>query len=151
MGATDVEDTLDQALALTGIENVAVRHRPRLLSDNGPAYISKQLREYLEEHGMTHTRGRPYHPQTQGKIERWHRTMKAVVKLENYYFPWQLEQAIREFVAYYNNERPHESLDNVAPADVYYGRAAEVISEREEIKRKTMKRRKKEWRAAIAA
>jgi hypothetical protein len=77
--------------------------------------------------------------------------MKAVVKLENYYFPWQLEHAIRDFVAYYNNERPHESLDNVAPADVYYGRAVEVISEREEIKRKTMKRRKKEWRAAIAA
>jgi len=151
MGATDVEDTLDQALALTGIESVAVRHRPRLLSDNGPAYISKQLREYLEERGMRHTRGRPYHPQTQGKIECWHRTMKAVVKLENYYFPWQLEHAIRDFVPYYNNERPHESLDNVAPADVYYGRAAEVISEREEIKRKTMKRRKKEWRAAIAA
>ena len=77
--------------------------------------------------------------------------MKAVVKLENYYFPWQLEKAIRDFVAYYNDERPHESLDNVAPADVYYGRAAEVLSEREEIKRKTMKRRKNEWRAAIAA
>ena len=151
MGATDVEETLDQAIALTGVQSVPVRHRPRLLSDNGPAYVSGQLRDYLAERGMGHTRGAPYHPQTQGKIERWHRTMKAVVKLQNYYFPWQLEEALRDFVAYYNNERPHESLDNVAPADVYYGRAVEVISEREEIKRKTMKRRKKEWRAAIAA
>ena len=82
-----------------------VRHRPRLLSDNGPAYVSKDLREYLAERGMMHTRGRPYHPQTQGKIERYLRSMKNVVKLEHYYFPWQLEQAIGDFVAYYNHER----------------------------------------------
>lgn len=84
MAATDVQNTLDQAIAETGIESVPVRHRPRLLSDNGPAYVSNQLREYLGERGMAHTRGAPYHPQTQGKIERYHRSMKAVVKLQNY-------------------------------------------------------------------
>jgi transposase InsO family protein len=71
MGATDVEQTLDQALdqalAVTGVQSVPVRHRPRLLSDNGPAYVSSQLRDYLSEQGMTHTRGAPYHPMTQGK------------------------------------------------------------------------------------
>ena len=151
MNASDVQSTLDDAIAVTGVDGVAVRHRPRLLSDNGPAYVSSQLREYLEERGMKHTRGAPYHPQTQGKIERWHRSMKAVVKLHNYDFPWQLEAALRDFVGYYNNERYHESLNNVTPADVYYGRDAKVLSERERIKRHTMELRKKEYRAARAA
>ncbi len=151
MGADDVMATLDEALERTGVESVKVRHRPRLLSDNGPAYLSKDLREYLAERGMTHTRGRPYHPQTQGKIERYHRSMKNVVKLEHYHFPWQLEQAIGDFVSYYNHERYHESLENVTPADVHYGRHREVLSERARIKRLTMQRRKREYRAAKAA
>jgi transposase InsO family protein len=151
MGAEDVMATLDAALERTGVESVKVRHRPRLLSDNGPAYVSKDLREYLAERGMTHTRGRPYHPQTQGKIERYHRSIKNVVKLEHYHFPWELETAIRDFVAYYNNERYHESLENVTPADVYHGRHREVLSERKRIKRLTMQRRKREYRAAKAA
>jgi putative transposase len=151
MGATDVKQTLDQALAITGVEQVRVKHRPRLLSDNGSAYVSSELREYLGERGMAHTRGRPYHPQTQGKIERYHRTMKNVVKLQHYYFPWELETALRDFVAYYNNERYHESLDNVTPADVYFGRQYEVLTERAKIKRVTMKKRKMEYLAARAA
>ena len=151
MGASDVTETLDEALAITGADQVKVRHRPRLLSDNGPAYVSGELREYLKGREMDHTRGRPYHPQTQGKIERYHRTMKNVVKLENYYFPWELEAALRDFVAYYNNERHHESLDNVTPADVYFGRQYAVLSERAKIKRLTMQKRKKEYLAEQAA
>jgi transposase InsO family protein len=151
MATTDVTETLDDALALTGVHSVRVRHRPRLLSDNGPAYVSKDLQNYLQEQGMTHTRGRPYHPQTQGKIERYHRSMKNVVKLRHYYFPWELEAAVRDFVAYYNHRRYHESLDNCTPADVYYGRHHEVLSERDKIKQLTLQRRKKEYRAATAA
>jgi hypothetical protein len=116
-----------------------------------PAYVSKDLRDYLAEQGMTHTRGRPYHPQTQGKIERYHRSMKSVVKLQHYYLPWELEAAVRDFVAYYNHRRYHESLDNCTPADVYYGRHHRVLSERDKIKQLTMQRRKKEYRAANAA
>ncbi len=151
MGAGDVIETLDQALAITGIDQVRVKHRPRLLSDNGPAYLSGELRDYLGERRMAHTRGAPYHPQTQGKIERYHRTMKNVVKLEHYYFPWELEVALRDFVAYYNNERYHEALDNVTPADVYFGRQYAVLSERAKIKRLTMQKRKKEYLAEKAA
>ena len=151
MGATDVTETLDEALAITGVDQVRGKHRPRLLSDNGSAYVSGELRDYLGKRRMDHTRGRPYHPQTQGKIERYHRTMKNVVKLENYYFPWELEAALRDFVAYYNNERYHESLDNVTPADAYFGRKYEVVSEREKIKKRTMRKRKKEYLAAMAA
>jgi putative transposase len=151
MAATDVKGTLDQALAVTGVDQIRMKHRPRLLSDNGPAYVSGELREYLGERRMTHTRGAPYHPQTQGKIERYHRTMKNVVKLQHYYFPWELEAALRDFVAYYNNERYHESLDNVTPADVYFGRRHAVLTERDKIKRLTMKRSKKEYLASQAA
>ena len=76
MSVSDVADTLDDALGFTGLDAVKVTHKPRLLSDNGPCYISGELANYLEENGMTYTRGRPFHPQTQGKIERWHCSMK---------------------------------------------------------------------------
>ena len=151
MGATDVTETLDEALAITGVDRVHVKHRPRLLSDNGSAYVSGELRDYLDERNMIHTRGRPYHPQTQGKVERYHRTMKNVVKLQHYYDPWELKAALRDFVAYYNNERYHESLDNVTPADVYFGRQYEIISERDRIKKRTMRKRRREYLAAKAA
>ena len=76
MAASDVQDTLKLALDASGLETANVVHRPRLLSDNGPSYISGDLAEYLADKGMKHTRGAPYHPQTQGKIERWHQTLK---------------------------------------------------------------------------
>ena len=143
MTATDVKETLDEAVNHTEIKQIQVRHRPRLLSDNGPCYLSHELKSYLEKQGMAHTRGAPYHPMTQGKIERYHRSMKNVVKLQNYYFPWELEKEITKFVDYYNNHRYHEALNNVTPADVYFGRYHEIITKREQIKRKTLKLRKR--------
>ena len=77
--------------------------------------------------------------------------MKNVVKLEHYYYPEELKTALRDFVSYYNNERYHESLDNVTPADVYFGRQYEIISERDRIKKRTMRKRKKAYLAAKAA
>ena len=142
MGANDVSDTLDDALRFTGLDSVKVNHKPRLLSDNGPCYVSGELAEYLEEQGMTHTRGRPYHPQTQGKIERWHRSMKNQILLDNYYFTSELEEQLQKFVSYYNHERYHESLNNLTPADVFYGRGEEIFDEREMIKQNTMALRK---------
>ena len=144
MSADDVKLTLDDAIEKTGVGQVVMKHRPRLLSDNRPCYLSKELKEYLAEQKMEHTRGAPYHPQTQGKIERYHRSMKNVVKLENYYYPWELEKAIQQFVDYYNHRRYHESLDNVTPADMFYGRYEEIMSRREFIKQQTLQRRKEE-------
>lgn len=144
MSADDAKLTLDDAIEQTGVAQVMVKHRPRLLSDNGPCYLSKELREYLDEQKIEHTRGAPYHPQTQGKIERYHRSMKNVVKLENYYYPWELEKAIRQFVDYYNHQRYHESLDNVTPADMFYGRYEEIMGRRQLIKQQTLQRRKEE-------
>ena len=144
MAASDVEETLKLALEKSGLEKVRVRHRPRLLSDNGPAYISKELKKFLKRKDIQHIRGAPYHPMTQGKIERWHRSLKNVVKLQNYYSPSQLAKAIEDFVEYYNNHRYHESLDNMTPASIFYGKAKGVLSEREKIKRETMTLRRQQ-------
>ena len=143
MAAKDVSDTLELALAASGLESVNVNHRPRLLSDNGPSYISTELKDWLNEHSIGHTRGRPYHPMTQGKIERWHRSMKNQVLLENYYLPGDLKTRIAEFVDYYNTERYHESLDNLTPEDVYTGRGQTVLNRRRKIKQETIERRRR--------
>ena len=144
MQATDVMTTLDLARAKAGVDQVHVVHRPRLLSDNGPCYVSQALGTYLTEHGLTHTRGAPYHPMTQGKIERYHRSMKNVVKLDVYHSPWELERAIGHFVEHYNHRRLHEALQNVTPADVYKGRQGAILDRRARIKRETLARRKRE-------
>lgn len=143
MEAGDVVELLEQTLKVTGVDQVAVRHRPRLLSDNGPSFKAKELSTYLQQHHMAEIHGKPYHPQTQGKIERYHRTMKNVVKLDNYYLPGQLEQAVGGFVNHYNHERFHEALDNLTPADVYFGRANAIRQAREQVKRETLKQRER--------
>lgn len=74
----------------------------------------------------------------QGKIERWHRSMKNVVKLDTNYCPWELEQSIACFVHYYNTERYHESLDNLRPTDVYHGCGRKILRRREEVKERTL-------------
>ena len=109
------------------------------------------LSDYLEEEGIGHTRGKPYHPMTQGKIERYHRSMKNLILLEHYYSPSELEDQVRVFVDYYNHYRYHEALNNVMPADVYYGRDLEVLERREQIKQKTMLSRRKHKRSLMLA
>ena len=142
MGADDVSATLDIALAASGCDSVTVLHKPRLLSDNGPCYIAGDLAKYLEKNGMDHVRGAPNHPQTQGKIERWHQTLKNRILLENYYLEGELEAAITAFVEHYNHRRYHESLGNLTPADVYFGRGPAILAEREEIKTQTIQNRR---------
>jgi len=142
MSALDVQETLQISLDKTGLEHVQVRHRPRLLSDNGPCYLSKDLKSFLDSKHMEHTRGAPYHPMTQGKIERYHRSMKNIVKLQNYYSPWELERELASFVEFYNHHRYHEALDNMTPADVFFGRQKEVLDKREKIKRRTLQQRR---------
>lgn len=144
MSARDVTELLDKAIAKTDVDRVTVRHRPRLLSDNGACFIAKDLQMYLAEKGLGHTRGKPYHPMTQGKIERYHRSLKNVVTLQNYYLPWELEQELKRFVLHYNHERVHESLQNLTPADVYSGRARTILTRRERIKRQTLKLRRQQ-------
>jgi putative transposase len=142
MQASDVTATLERALAASGLDQVTVVHRPRLLTDNGSSYIAGDLADWLERRGMAHIRGAPRHPQTQGKIERWHQTLKNRILLENYYPPGALEAQVGAFVEHYNHARAHESLDNLTPADVYFGRGEAILLERERIKRQTLSRRR---------
>ena len=150
MRAEDVTDTIELALTASGCDQAVLRHKPRLLSDNGSCYISGDLAEWLEGQKMKHIRSAPFHPQTQGKIERWHQTMKNRVLLENYYLPGDLERQIGAFVEYYNNQRYHESLNNVTPADVYFGRDKAILHEREKIKKQTIHQRRLQHRKQAA-
>ena len=150
MKAGDVTDTLELALEASGCAHATVVQRPRLLSDNGSSYVAADLAGYLEDKGMDHVRGTPHHPQTQGKIERWHQTMKNRVLLENYFLPGDLERQIAAFVDHYNNHRYHESLSNLTPADVYHGRGAQILKMREEIKQQTIRKRRLQHQSAAA-
>ena len=142
MKAGDVTDTLTLALKASGLEQATVALRPRLLSDNGSSYISGNLATWLDDRDIQHIRGAPYHPMTQGKIERWHQTLKNRILLENYYLPGDLEAQIEAFVDHYNNHRYHESLGNVTPADVYLGRHTAIIERRKKIKKLTIQKRR---------
>jgi putative transposase len=150
MCASDVTATLDQALAASGLDHITVVHRPRLLSDNGASYLADDLARWLEGKGMQHVRGAPYHPQTQGKIERWHQTLKNRILLDNYYLPGDLERQIGAFVDHYNRFRYHESIENVTPADVYFGRAKTILAERKRIKLATIANRRLQHRLQAA-
>jgi putative transposase len=150
MRASDVTDTLDLALAASGLDQVEVVHRPRLLTDDGASYIAGDLAEWLVDRGMPHIRGAPCHPQTQGKIERWHQTLKNRILLENHYLPGALEEQVGAFVEHYNHARAHESLSNLAPADVYFGRGEAILLERGRIKRQTLASRRLHHHAQAA-
>ena len=121
---------------------MTVVHRPRLLSDNGGSYVAEDLARWLDQQKMEHVRSAPYHPQTQRKIERWHQTLKNRILLEHYYVPGDLERQGAAFVAQYNHARHHESLANLTPADVYFGRAETILLERQRIKRQTIANRR---------
>jgi len=150
MKAQDVTDTLSLALAASGLDQARVAHRPRLLSDNGSSYISGELAQWLDQRKMEHVRGAPNHPQTQGKIERWHQTLKNRILLEHYYLPGDLEAQVSAFVEHYNHRRYHESLSNLTPADVYFGRGEAILLERERIKRQTILHRRLRHHAQAA-
>lgn len=139
MAVEDVERCVDQALLIAGLQK---GQRPKLLSDHGSCYIASEFEDYLESKGIKPIHGRVNHPQTQGKIERYHRSMKNLVNLNNYFCPDELTEAIGNFVHYYNHERYHESLDNVTPADVYWGKNEQILQRREKIKNQNMKMRR---------
>ena len=140
MKAADVTATIELALTASGLDGGG--KRPRLLSDNGSSYVAGDLAKWLGNQGIAHVRGAPNHPMTQGKIERWHQTMKNRVLLENYFLPGDLERQIGVFVDHYNHRRYHESIGNLTPADVYLGRGAAILERREAIKRKSIYHRR---------
>ena len=142
MRTENVTDTLDSALEASGCDQVHVVHNPRLLSDNGSSHVSGDLADWLNGNGMKHSRGSPYHPQIQGKIERWHQTFKNRILFGNYFMPCDLEAQIEAFVDHYNHQLFHKSLKNVTSLDVYFGRDKAILQQRERIKRKMLEVRR---------
>ena len=141
MTGRSLEDVVQQALDFTSMKEVPVEDRTVLLSDNGAGYISQQFNAYLRLVGIKHINAAPFHPQTNGKIERYHRTLKVEINQVPYEMPSELKEAIRAFVAYYNYRRYHEGLGNVTPYDVYTGRHLMIIRKRKEVKSRTLKER----------
>src|SRR5690606_5267061 len=134
----------------SGCDSARVRHKPKLLSDNGPSYIAAELAQWIDANGMSHVRGAPLHPQTQGKIERWHQTLKNRILLENYFLPGDLERQVATFVHHDQHRRYHESIGKLTPADVYFVRGDIFRPVRERINRETSTQRRLLHREAAA-
>ena len=139
MTAEDFIEVVDAACEKTGLDR---NNMPNLVSDRGPALISGDLKSYLEEQNIHHILASPYHPQTNGKIERYHKSLKSIVKLHVYGCPTELKAEVGKFISYYNKSRYHESLGNVTPDDVFYGRREKIVQARNDKRRLTLMRRK---------
>jgi putative transposase len=142
MAGRSLEDVVQQAVDFTGMTDVPMENRTVLLSDNGAGYISQQFNEYLRLVGIKHINAAPFHPQTNGKIERYHRTLKGDIGQVPYEMPSVLKETISTFIKYYNYRRYHEGLGNVTPYDVYTGRHMAIMQKRKEVKSRTLAERR---------
>jgi len=108
------------------------QEKPRIISDNGPQFIAKDFKEFIRISGMDHVRISPYYPQSNGKIERWHQSLKRECIRPK--CPLSLEDAIRivdGFVEHYNTERLHSSIGYITPKDKLEGREKEIFAQRD--------------------
>ena len=142
MSANSLIEVVQQAVDATGMTDVSAENRTRLLSDNGAGYVSRAFRDYLHLVGIKHILSAPFHPQTNGKVERYQQSLKREVNQLPYELPSQLEKAIADFVDYYNYRRYHKALGDVTPADVLYGRREEILERRKEVRLQTINRRR---------
>jgi putative transposase len=142
MSANSFIEVVQEAVDYTGMTDVIIEDRTKLLSDNGAGYVSRAFRDYLNLVGIGHILAAPFHPQTNGKVERYQQSLKRVVNQLPYELPSQLEKAIADFVDYYNYRRYHKALGDVTPADVLYGRREEILAKRREVRIQTINRRR---------
>jgi putative transposase len=123
---------------------------PRIISDNGPQFIAKDFKEYIRLSGMTHVKTSPYYPQSNGKLERFHRTIKSECIRPN--TPVSLDDARRlvtEFIDYYNNKRLHSAIGYIAPVDKLNGKEQEIFNARDEKLDAARARRKQQREASL--
>jgi putative transposase len=142
MTAYSLIEVVQEAIDATHMTEVPVEDRTKLLSDNGSGYLARAFRDYLSLVGIKHILAAPFHPQTNGKLERYHQTVKQDVNQVPYDFPDELDRAIGDFVDYYNYHRYHKALDNVTPADVLEGRREQILQRRKEVQTRTINHRR---------
>ena len=141
MTANSFIEVVQAAVDGTGMTDIPVENRTRLLSDNGSGYVSHAFGDYLRLIGIHHIRAAPHHPQTNGKLERYHRTLKQEVNQLPYDVPTDLVAAVAAFVDYYNFRRYHTALGDVIPADVLHGHREQILLRRKEIRQQTNEHR----------
>jgi len=142
MSADSLIEVVQEAVDATGMTDVPIEDRTKLLSDNGAGYVSRAFRDYLHLVGIGHILAAPFHPQTNGKVERYQQSLKREVNQLPYELPSQLERAIADFVDYYNYRRYHKALGDVTPADVLYGGREQTLQRRKEVRAQTIKHRR---------
>jgi len=142
MSANSLIEVIQEAVDATGMTEVLVEDRTKLLSDNGAGYVSRAFRDYLHLVGIGHILAAPFHPQTNGKVERYQQSLKREVNQIPYEAPSQLDKAITDFVDYYNYRRYHKAIGDVTPADVLYGRREQILQRRKEVQIQTINRRR---------
>ena len=142
MTSDSFREVVQEAVDRTGMDQVPITDRTRLLSDNGPGSVSRAFRDYLGMVGIRHILAAPFHPQTNGKLERYHQTLKRDVNQLPYELSSDLEAAIVAFVSYYNYRRYHKALGNVTPSDVLRGRREDILRRRREVKAQTIEQRR---------
>ncbi len=138
MTSDSLIEVVQESVDVTGMTDVAIEDRTKLLSDNGSGYVSRAFRDYLQLVGIRHILAAPYRPQTNGKLERYHQTIKRDVNQVVYEVPNELGREIIRFVEYYNHRRYHKALGNVTPVDVLTGRREMVLQHRREVQVRTL-------------
>ena len=146
----DLRESMTEAEIEIILEGAKEKHpeaRPRIISDNGPQFIARDFKEFIRISGMTHVRTAPYYPQSNGKIERWHKSLKGeCIRPGTPLTPQDARRLIEEYVNHYNTVRLHSAIGYVTPADMLAGRQAEIHAARdrklEEARRQRKTRRK---------
>jgi transposase InsO family protein len=141
MTAESISEVVQEGVEWTGMERVPVQDRTRFLSDRDPGFLARALGDYMGRLEIRHFYCSPYHPRTNGKLERFHETLKARLNLLVFTSPEALRAAMAEFIEFYNYRCYHEGIDNVTPADVYFGRREGILKRRQEQKQAALDRR----------
>jgi transposase InsO family protein len=122
--------------------------RPRIISDNGPQFVARDFKLFIRNAGMQHVRTSPYYPQSNGKLERWHRTVKQdAIRQKTPLSLADARQVVHDFVTYYNEERLHSAIGYITPFDKLYGRATEIFAQRQQKLQKARDERSRYWQS----
>jgi transposase InsO family protein len=131
----DIRESMTEAdveIILQRAHEIFPNAQPRIISDNGPQFIAKDFKEFIRISGMTHVKTSPYYPQSNGKLERYHKTIKGTcIRVHT---PLSMDDAIRvvtEFVGHYNNRRLHSAIGYLTPKDKLEGRAELILAARD--------------------